>query len=105
MGKEEFSIESNALILSFIGGFGAVKAILNLFAGNISDRWVRKNVLVLGWLFGLPVPFILLFAPTWNWVIFANILLGIGNNNMIRKIRKKLNLIAMYYNYSCEQNL
>ena len=105
MGKEEFSIESNALILSFIGGFGAVKAILNLFASNISDRWVGKNVLVLGWLFGLPVPFILLFAPTWNWVIFANILLGIGNNNMIRKIRKKLNLIAMYYNYSCEQNL
>lgn len=105
MGKEEFGIESNALILSFIGSFGAVKAILNLFAGNISDRWVRKNVLVLGWLFGLPVPFILLFAPTWNWVIFANILLGIGNNNMIRKIRKKLNLIAMYYNYSCEQNL
>lgn len=105
MGKEEFGIESNALILSFIGGFGAVKAILNLFAGNISDRWVRKNVLVLGWLFGLPVPFILMFAPTWNWVIFANILLGIGNNNMIRKIRKKLNLIAMYYNYSCEQNL
>jgi len=78
MGKEEFGIESNALILSFIGGFGAVKAILNLFAGNMSDRWGRKNVLVLGWLFGLPVPFILLFAPSWNWVIFANVLLGIN---------------------------
>jgi hypothetical protein len=44
-------------------------------------------------------------CPSWNWVICANILLEIGNNNMIRKIRKKLNLIAMYYNYSCEQNL
>src|SRR5881409_2192441 len=78
MGKEEFGIESIALILSFIGGFGAVKAILNLIAGNMSDRWGRKNVLVLGWLFGLPVPFILLFAPSWNWVIFANVLLGIN---------------------------
>ena len=55
-----------------------VKAILNLFAGNFSDRWGRKKVLVLGWLFGLPVPFILLFAPNWNWIIFANILLGIN---------------------------
>jgi MFS family permease len=62
MGKEEFGIESNALILSFNGGFGAVKAMLNLFAGNMSDRWGRKNVLALGWLFGLHVPFILLFA-------------------------------------------
>jgi MFS family permease len=78
IGKEEFGIESNALILSFIGGFGAVKAIFNLFAGNMSDRWGRKNVLVLGWLFGLPVPFILLLAPSWNWVIFANVLLGIN---------------------------
>ena len=51
---------------------------MNLFAGNFSDRWGRKKVLVLGWLFGLPVPFILLFAPNWNWIIFANILLGIN---------------------------
>jgi MFS family permease len=78
MGKDEFGIESNVLILSFIASFGAVKAILNLFAGYISDRWGRKNVLILGWLFGLPVPFILLLAPSWNWVIFANVLLGIN---------------------------
>jgi MFS family permease len=78
MGKFEFGIESNVLVLSFIGSFGAVKAILNLFAGNISDRWGRKNILVLGWLFGLPVPFMLLFAPSWNWVIFANVLLGVN---------------------------
>ena len=78
IGKNEFGIESNAIILSFIAGFGVVKAILNLFAGNLSDRWGRKNVLVLGWLFGFPVPFILLFAPDWNWIIFANVLLGIN---------------------------
>jgi MFS family permease len=63
LGKEEFGLESNVLVLSFIASFGIVKAILNLFAGSLSDRWGRKNVLILGWLFGLPVPFILLFAP------------------------------------------
>ncbi len=78
LGKEEFGLESNALILSFIANFGIVKAILNLFAGNMSDRWNRKKVLVLGWLFGLPVPLILLYAPTWNWILFANVLLGIN---------------------------
>jgi MFS family permease len=78
IGRNEFGIESNALIVSFIASFGAVKAILNLFAGSMSDRWGRKRMLVLGWLFGLPVPFILLFAPDWNWIIFANVLLGIN---------------------------
>ena len=78
IGKDEFGIESNALIVSFIASFGAVKAVLNLFAGSMSDRWGRKRMLVLGWLFGLPVPFILLFAPDWNWIIFANVLLGIN---------------------------
>jgi MFS family permease len=78
IGKDEFGIESNALIVSFIASFGAVKAVLNLFAGSMSDKWGRKSMLVLGWLFGLPVPFILLFAPDWNWIIFANVLLGIN---------------------------
>jgi len=68
LGKEEFDLESNALILSFIASFGIVKAILNLFAGSLSDKFGRKNVLILGWLFGIPVPFILLFAPDWNWI-------------------------------------
>lgn len=78
IGKDIFHIESNTLIVSFIASFGMVKAILNLLAGNFSDRWGRKKVLVLGWLIGLPVPFILLFAPSWNWIIFANVLLGIN---------------------------
>lgn len=78
IGKNEFGIDSNAIIVSFIASFGAVKAVLNLFAGNLSDKWGRKNVLVLGWLFGIPVPIILLLAPDWNWIIFANILLGIN---------------------------
>ncbi len=78
LGKEEFDLESNALILSFIASFGLVKAILNLFAGTLSDQFGRKNVLVLGWLFGIPVPFILLFAPNWDWILLANVLLGIN---------------------------
>jgi MFS family permease len=78
LGKDEFHIESNALIVSFIASFGAVKAVLNLFAGSMSDKWGRKNMLILGWLFGLPFPFILLFAPNWGSVIFANVLLGIN---------------------------
>jgi MFS family permease len=78
LGRDEFHIESNALIVSFIASFGAVKAVLNLFAGSMSDKWGRKNMLVLGWLFGLPVPVILLFAPTWSSVVLANVLLGIN---------------------------
>ena len=78
IGRNEFGIESNAVIVSFIASFGAVKAVLNLFAGGMSDRWGRKRMLVLGWLFGLPVPIILLSATDWNWIIFANILLGIN---------------------------
>jgi len=78
IGKSEFGIESSAIIVSFIASFGAVKAVLNLLAGNLSDKWGRKNVLVLGWLFGIPVPIILLLAPNWNWIIFANILLGVN---------------------------
>lgn len=78
IGANEFNIQSNALIVSFIASFGLVKAILNLFAGKISDKWSRKNVLVLGWLFGIPVPIILLLAPDWNWVIIANVFLGIN---------------------------
>lgn len=78
IGRNQFGIESNTLVLSFIASFGAVKAVLNLVAGDLSDKWGRKNVLILGWLFGLPVPFILLFAPNWNWIIFANVLLGIN---------------------------
>lgn len=78
LGKEEFGLESNVLVLSFIATFGIVKAVLNLFAGNLSDRWNRKKVLVLGWLFGIPVPLILLFAPTWNWILVANVMLGVN---------------------------
>ena len=58
LGQDIFDLESNTLILSFIASFGIVKAVLNLFAGSLSDKFGRKNVLILGWLVGIPVPFI-----------------------------------------------
>ncbi|WP_438502933.1 MFS transporter [Candidatus Nitrosocosmicus agrestis] len=78
IGVEDFGIQSNTLVVSFIASFGLIKAILNLFAGKLSDKWSRKNVLILGWIFGIPVPIILLIAPDWNWVIVANVFLGIN---------------------------
>jgi MFS family permease len=64
--------------LSFIAAFGLVKAVTNFFAGTLSDRYGRKPVLLAGWLFAIPVPLILIWAPTWGWVVFANVLLGIN---------------------------
>jgi MFS family permease len=78
IAEHDFGLVSRAAILSFIVSFGLVKAASNLLAGGVSDKIGRKRVLVLGWLVGIPVPFLVMFAPTWNWVIFANILLGIN---------------------------
>src|SRR5207247_8423634 len=58
--------------------FGATKAVTNFFAGTLSDRYGRKPVLVAGWLFALPVPLLLIWAPSWGWVIAANALLGVN---------------------------
>ena len=78
LGQSVFGLVSTTAVLSFIVSFGIVKALANLFAGRLSDRIGRKGVLITGWLFGLPVPFLIIFAPTWGWVVFANILLGIN---------------------------
>jgi MFS family permease len=73
-----FHLEAFAAVLSFIVVFGATKAVTNFFAGTLSDRIGRKPVLVAGWLVGLPVPLLLLWAPAWGWIILANVLLGIN---------------------------
>ncbi|PKA40037.1 MFS transporter (plasmid) [Rhizobium sullae] len=78
IGSEEFHLSSTTLIVSFIISFGVVKAFANLVSGQLADAWGRKRVLVLGWLIGLPVPFIIIWAPSWEWVIAANALLGIN---------------------------
>jgi MFS family permease len=78
LGQRVFGLDSTTAVLSFILVFGMVKAFSNLFAGRLSDRLGRKGVLVVGWLVGLPVPFLIIFAPSWGWVVFANVLLGIN---------------------------
>ena len=78
IAEEEFHIAAKTAILSFIIAFGIVKAITNYFTGALADRVGRKNLLTVGWLIGIPVPFILMFANNWNWVVAANILLGIN---------------------------
>lgn len=78
IGADEFHLASTTLIVSFIVSFGVVKACANLVSGQLADQWGRKRVLVLGWIVGLPVPFMLIAAPTWEWVIAANALLGIN---------------------------
>jgi MFS family permease len=74
----EFGLASRTVTLSFLVSFGIVKALANLFAGWLSDRLGRKGILVLGWLFALPVPLLIIWAPRWEWVVFANVLLGVN---------------------------
>ncbi|GBC58973.1 major facilitator superfamily (MFS) transporter [Stutzerimonas stutzeri] len=78
IAEEEFRISARTAILSFIVVFGITKALTNYFAGRLSDRFGRKHVLVAGWLVAIPVPFMLMWAPDWNWVLAANVLLGVS---------------------------
>jgi len=78
IGAEEFHIASTTIIVSFIVSFGIVKALANLASGHFADVYGRKRVLVFGWLLGLPVPFMIAWAPSWGWVIAANALLGLN---------------------------
>jgi len=76
--EEIFGITSKSAILSFITAFGLSKAATNYLTGRLANRFGRKNLLLFGWLLALPIPFILIYAGSWNWVIFANVLLGIS---------------------------
>ena len=78
LAEAEFGLASKTAALSFIATFGVVKAITNFLAGRLSDRHGRKRVLLAGWLFGIPVPLLVIWAPTWSWIVFANVLLGIN---------------------------
>ena len=78
IGAEEFRIASTTIVVSFIVSFGVVKALANLVSGHFADIYGRKHMLVLGWLVGLPVPFMIAWGPSWGWIIVANALLGIN---------------------------
>jgi MFS family permease len=72
----EFGVASKTAILSFITAFGITKAIANYYTGRLANKFGRRNLLLFGWLLAIPIPFMLIYAPSWAWVIFANVLLG-----------------------------
>ena len=78
IAEQEFHLAARTAILSFIVVFGVTKALTNYLAGRLSDRFGRKHVLVAGWLVAVPVPFMLMWAPTWGWIVAANVFLGIS---------------------------
>lgn len=78
LAEVEFHLAAKTAILSFIVVFGITKALTNYFAGTLANRWGRKKLLILGWIFALPVPFLLIYAPNWSWIIVANVFLGIN---------------------------
>ncbi len=78
IAADEFGMLVKTAILSFIVVFGITKAITNYYTGVLANRVGRKNLLIIGWIIALPIPFILMYAPNWNWIVFANVLLGIN---------------------------
>lgn len=91
LAQEAFGIKAATATLSFIIAFGVVKAFSNYFAGRLANKIGRKRLLVIGWALALPVPILLLYAPSWGWVIFANVLLGVHqgltwSTNVLMKI-------------------
>nr|WP_237519821.1 MFS transporter [Streptomyces sp. HUCO-GS316] len=78
LARDEFHLSAYTAALTYIVAFGATKAITNFFAGTLSDRYGRKPVLVVGWLVALPVPALLIWGPSWGWIVFANVLLGVN---------------------------
>lgn len=78
LAREAFGLTGVGVAMTFLVAFGVTKALANLAAGALADRFGRKPVLVAGWLIGLPVPLLLIWAPSWDWVILANVLLGLN---------------------------
>ncbi|MFP4235391.1 MAG: MFS transporter, partial [Nitriliruptoraceae bacterium] len=78
LAEQEFALSGYTAMLTFIVAFGITKALVNYIAGTLADRFGRKPVLLAGWLVGLPVPLLLIWAPTWGWIVAANVLLGVN---------------------------
>jgi MFS family permease len=78
IAEQEFDLAAKSAVLSFIVVFGVTKALTNYLAGRLSDEFGRKHILVAGWLVAVPVPFLLMWAPSWSWVLGANALLGVS---------------------------
>jgi MFS family permease len=78
LARDVFHLDGLAVAMTFVAAFGITKALTNLAAGALSDRFGRRPVLIAGWIIGLPVPILLILAPDWSWVILANVLLGLN---------------------------
>jgi MFS family permease len=78
VGEEDFGLASRTAVLAFVVAFGAAKALTNLAAGGLAERAGRRRLLVAGWLFALPVPAMIGLAPSWGWIVAANVLLGVN---------------------------
>jgi MFS family permease len=78
IGSETFHLASASIVTGFIVSFGVVKGLTNLVSGQLAETWGRKHTLALGWLVGLPVPFMIMWTPSWGWVIAANVLFGVN---------------------------
>lgn len=78
LAEEKFGLIAKTAILSFIVVFGITKAVTNYFTGAFADKIGRKNLLIIGWIIAIPIPFILIYANSWSWIVFANLLLGIN---------------------------
>ena len=78
LAETEFGIAGRTAMLSFIAVFGVTKALSNYLAGRLGDRWGRRPVLIAGWVIASPVPFLLMWAPTWSWIVVANVFLGVS---------------------------
>lgn len=80
LAENEFGVMANQFLLlsSFVVVFGIIKALMNLFAGHWSDQYGRKKILIIGWIFALPIPFLILYAENWYWVIAATLFLGVN---------------------------
>lgn len=78
LARRDFGVGSSTVAVSFIATFALAKALANLFAGRLASRLSRRSLLIAGWLCGLPVPFLIIWAPSWSWVIGANVLLGLN---------------------------
>ena len=78
IAEQDFGLASKSAVLSFIATFGLAKALANLLTGRLADRVGRKHLLIAGWLIGLPVPFLVIWAPAWSWIVVANVLLGVN---------------------------
>ncbi|HEX5984166.1 MAG TPA: MFS transporter [Solirubrobacterales bacterium] len=78
IGRDDFGVDSSAALLSFIVAFGLVKALANLGAGALAERFGRRRLLVAGWAVALPVPLLIALAPSWGWIVGANVLLGVN---------------------------